>query len=92
MKKRLLAFVTFAFLTVVPATAADSASTKWTPPKTVWGDPDLQGTWTSDNLREVPPWSGPRSSSRGAFSPLKNRAAALAGVQPPRLQPDFTRG
>lgn len=54
MKKRLLAFVTFAFLAVVPATAADSASTKWTPPKTVWGDPDLQGTWTSDNLREVP--------------------------------------
>ena len=53
MKKRLLAFVTFAFLTVVPAAAADSASTKWTPPKTVWGDPDLQGTWTSDNLREV---------------------------------------
>ena len=26
----------------------------WTPPKTSWGDPDLQGTWTSDDLREVP--------------------------------------
>jgi hypothetical protein len=26
----------------------------WTPPKTTWGDPDLQGTWTSDDLRDVP--------------------------------------
>ncbi len=27
---------------------------KWTPPKTSWGDPDLQGTWTSDDQRDVP--------------------------------------
>jgi hypothetical protein len=26
----------------------------WTPPKTAWGDPDLQGTWTSDDQRGVP--------------------------------------
>ncbi len=26
----------------------------WTAPKTSWGDPDLQGTWTSDDLRDVP--------------------------------------
>ncbi len=26
----------------------------WTPPKTPWGDPDLQGTWTSDDQRGVP--------------------------------------
>jgi len=26
----------------------------WKPPKTVWGDPDLQGTWTSDDLQGVP--------------------------------------
>ncbi|HTC32651.1 MAG TPA: hypothetical protein VK724_04740 [Bryobacteraceae bacterium] len=26
----------------------------WTPPKTSWGDPDLQGTWTSDDQRGVP--------------------------------------
>jgi len=25
-----------------------------TPPKTSWGDPDLQGTWTSDDQRGVP--------------------------------------
>jgi len=27
------------------AKAATSAVTKWTPPKTAWGDPDLQGEW-----------------------------------------------
>jgi hypothetical protein len=26
----------------------------WTPPKTPWGDPDLQGIWTSDDFYGVP--------------------------------------
>jgi hypothetical protein len=30
-------------------TNAPKSSTKWTPPRTAWGDPDLQGTYTSDN-------------------------------------------
>jgi hypothetical protein len=32
-----------------PATAAD----KWLPPKTSWGDPDLQGIYTSDDYIQV---------------------------------------
>ena len=31
------------------STAAKSASGSYVPPKTPWGDPDLQGTWTSDD-------------------------------------------
>jgi hypothetical protein len=31
-----------------------SASRTWTPPKTPWGDPDLQGTWTSDDCIGTP--------------------------------------
>ena len=38
------------------ATASKAApSTKaWTQPKTPWGDPDLQGTWTSDDCIGAP--------------------------------------
>ena len=37
--------------TKAPATASNKA---WTQPKTSWGDPDLQGTWTSDDYIGVP--------------------------------------
>src|SRR5205823_3649035 len=33
-----------------PSTAVKS----WAPPKTPWGDPDLQGTWTSDDCIGTP--------------------------------------
>src|SRR5688500_13078740 len=26
----------------------------WTPPRTPWGEPDLQGSWTSDSVHGVP--------------------------------------
>jgi hypothetical protein len=32
-----------------PAGAAD-----WVHPTTPWGDPDLQGVWTSDSARGIP--------------------------------------
>src|SRR5579863_8086508 len=31
------------------AAKALATSRNWTQPKTPWGDPDLQGTWTSDD-------------------------------------------
>ncbi|HTC88190.1 MAG TPA: hypothetical protein VK686_07810 [Bryobacteraceae bacterium] len=33
---------------------AQTATKSWTPPKTSWGDPDLEGTWTSDDQYGVP--------------------------------------
>jgi acetyl-CoA C-acetyltransferase len=40
----------------VPAetTAAARKNKNWAPPKTAWGHPDLQGIWTSDDMRSVP--------------------------------------
>jgi hypothetical protein len=41
-----------ALCVIAGATAA--AARNWTPPKTAWGDPDLQGVWTSDDSIGVP--------------------------------------
>ena len=37
----------------LPKAAAPAAKT-WTPPKTPWGDQDLQGIYTSDDLMDTP--------------------------------------
>lgn len=36
------------------STAANTKSSNWTPPKTPWGDPDLQGLWPLNHLIAVP--------------------------------------
>jgi hypothetical protein len=36
-----------------PAAKATSTAKPWTPPKTSWGDPDLQGVYTSDDYIQV---------------------------------------
>ena len=41
--------------TAAKATAAKTAAAKpWTAPKTPWGDPDVQGVWTSDGVIGIP--------------------------------------
>src|SRR5437868_11125775 len=37
-----------------PSAKGVTASRGWVPPKTPWGDPDLQGTWTSDDCIGTP--------------------------------------
>jgi hypothetical protein len=37
-----------------PASKTAPATKSWTPAKTPWGDPDLQGTWTSDDCIGTP--------------------------------------
>ncbi len=36
------------------ASAAAVVNPKWAPPKLAWGHPDLEGIWTSDDMRGVP--------------------------------------
>jgi hypothetical protein len=42
------------FIAALAATAPLIAQTKWTAPKTPWGDPDMQGTWTADDCIGTP--------------------------------------
>src|SRR5882672_7117606 len=48
-RMRKLIVVIALVVTVVPI-----AAQKWTPPRTPWGDPDLQGLWPTWQLLSVP--------------------------------------
>jgi hypothetical protein len=51
-----IAFLTAPMVAQTPkpaAPAANSTAKPWTPPRTAWGDPDLQGVYTSDDYINV---------------------------------------
>ena len=64
--------------------AAARVNRSWAPPRTAWGHPDLEGIWTTDDMRGIPQ-SAPRairhsavsdrSGIRGARSAARTRAA-----------------
>jgi hypothetical protein len=63
----------------VPAetTAAARKNKNWAPPRTSWGHPDLQGVWTSDDMRSVPTQRPEAMAGRMALTPEEfNRRAA----------------
>jgi hypothetical protein len=68
----LIAFTCSAIAQTKPAT--------WTPPKTPWGDPDLQGTWTSDDCINTPMQRPANLGNKLYFTEeeLAQREAAIA--------------
>ena len=57
MSHRVLILVTLLIMTLTSATtllAQAKPAKAYTQPKTSWGDPDLQGTWTSDDCINTP--------------------------------------
>ena len=44
--------------------AAKKAAKAWSPPRTPWGDPDLQGTWPLDELGRTPQQRPPQYGDR----------------------------
>src|ERR1700704_6084309 len=59
MRHRVVAIIVFTVVTALPVLAqtpkaAAPAAKGWTPPKTPWGDPDMQSTWTSDDCIGTP--------------------------------------
>src|SRR5262245_61716643 len=57
-----------------PDSKSAAAGGRFSPPKTAWGDPDLQGTWPTGQLIEVP---FERPEAFGARAELND--AELAG-------------
>src|SRR6185436_13160556 len=57
-------------LRAVPAetTAAKVKDPSWRAPRTPWGHPDLEGVWTSDDMRSVPMSRAPQYGTRESLT------------------------
>ena len=55
----------FAAAGTLVAQTSHVGARNWTPPKTAWGEPDLQGTWTNETIT---PFERPTASRRQAVS------------------------
>jgi hypothetical protein len=87
---RVLAFAALAGLILAPAQAAaqarDSAEAsaaarrdaRWKPPVTSWGHPDLEGIWTTDDMRGVPMSRQPQFGTRQYLTDEEFAARAKA--------------
>ena len=55
----------------IPAetTAAKAKDPNWKAPRTAWGQPDLSGIWTSDDMRGVPPTRSAAQKDRESLTP-----------------------
>jgi len=58
-------------LRAIPAetTAAKVKDPNWKAPRTSWGHPDLEGTWTSDDMRGIPTSRPPQQADRESLTP-----------------------
>jgi hypothetical protein len=79
MRQRLLLVIVIVSSLAVPA-LGQSSQTTWTQPKTAWGDPDIQGTWTSDDYISVP-LQRPQNMGTRLLRTEEEIAAAQAGIQ-----------
>src|SRR5215208_2568517 len=70
---------------VITAFNGGPSPANWTPPKTPWGEPDLQGTWSSDDatfpVSRPQPGAGRGGAGRGA-APAAQAQAAQAPAEP----------
>ena len=64
-----------------PEAPRDSAKRSWTPPRTAWGDPDLQGLWPSIDLQGTP---YERPENFGTRAVLSEQELAARAVQTER--------
>ena len=66
------------------ATVQETAATKsWTPPKTPWGEPDLQGIWPLNHLIATP-FQRPEKYGDRRFMTEEEFAAAQKGARRPQ--------
>jgi hypothetical protein len=80
-------FVLFSGLAAAQAPKAAAAAKKWTPPRTPWGDPDLQGIWSNATITPI---ERPKELGEKAFltdvqaADLEEREAQSRVDSPPK--------
>lgn len=80
---------TLILLAISAALAQRAFAQKWTPPKTLWGDPDLEGTWTSDDQFGVP---FERPASFGTRKTLTEQELAERAKEDQLLETSIEKG
>jgi len=65
---RLVLMSVMAVAMAVPLGSAQTGSAAWTPPKTPWGDPDLQGIWPSTHMLQTPIQRNPTMGTRAVLN------------------------
>src|SRR5688572_7281759 len=72
-------------LRAIPAetTAAKAKDSNWKAPRTAWGHPDLEGVWTSDDMRGIPT-SRPAAQSDREFQTPEEFARRAGGDESSR--------
>jgi hypothetical protein len=73
-----------ALMSVLAAMAASLASAQtassWTPPKTPWGDPDLQGFWPSTHMLQTPIQRDPKMGTRAVLKAIESAVRTPASA------------
>lgn len=69
-------------------TAFGGKAVEYKAPRTPWGDPDLQGVWSSDDMENIPMAAGQGRGGPGRGGPGRGAAPQTTSGQPPPLYLD----
>jgi hypothetical protein len=69
-------------------TAFGGKPVEYKAPRTPWGDPDLQGVWSSDDMENIPMAAGQGRGGPGRGAPGRGAAPQATPGQPPPLYLD----
>jgi len=69
-------------------TATGGKPVDYKAPRTPWGDPDLQGVWSSDDMENIPMAAGQGRGGPGRGAPGRGAAPQATPGQPPPLYLD----
>ena len=68
MRRLLLALMSVLAVAMAAPLALAQTASSWTPPKTPWGDPDLQGIWPSTHMLQTPVQRDPKMGTRAVLN------------------------